>query len=179
MYRRFFLPEVRGGKIGSKKRYAGLLVEAGGSERLEFVGLESVRRDWSDVSKRFQNGLLDLVFHDQAVEDFVRGFVAGLRAGRFDRELVYRKAVRKNLDAYTKTTPPHVRAARRRQRPGGRLVEYVMTLNGPEPSGEETAPPDYAHYIEHQIKPVADAILRFLGTSFDSLLQSKRQLRLL
>src|SRR2546430_2589050 len=93
MYRRFFLPEVRGGKIGSKKRYAGLLVEAGGSERLEFVGLESVRRDWSDVSKRFQNGLLDLVFHDQAVEDFVRGFVAGLRAGRFDRELVYRKAV--------------------------------------------------------------------------------------
>ena len=35
------------------------------------------------------------------------------------------------------------------------------------------------HYIEHQIQPVADAILRFLGTSFDSLLQSKHQLRLL
>ena len=107
------------------------------------------------------------------------GFVAGLRAGRFDSELVYRKAVRKDLDAYTKTTPPHVRAARRRQRPGGSLVEYVMTLNGPEPAGEETAPPDYGHYIEHQIMPVADAILRFLGTSFDSILDSRRQLRLL
>ena len=41
------LPEVRGGKVGSKKRYAGLLVEADGSERIEFVGLESVRRDWT------------------------------------------------------------------------------------------------------------------------------------
>ena len=107
------MPEVRGGKAGSKKRYAGLLRGADGGEHIEFVGLESVRRDWSEVSKRFQLGLLERVFPDEPVEQFVRDFVADLRAGRFDDELAYRKAVRKDLDAYTKTTPPHVRAARK------------------------------------------------------------------
>lgn len=178
LYRRFLLPEVRGGKVGSKKRYAGLLVEAGGAEHIEFVGLESVRRDWTDLSKRFQQGLLDLVFHDRPFEGFVREFLDALRAGRFDGELVYRKAVRKNLGAYTKTTPPHVQAARKQRHATGPLIEYIVTANGPEPVGEETAPPDYAHYVEHQIKPVADAVLHFLGTDFDTLAGTRRQLSL-
>jgi DNA polymerase-2 len=179
LYHRFFLPEVRGGKVGSKKRYAGLLRDADGRERVEFVGLESVRRDWSEVSKRFQLGLLELVFRDQPVEDFVRRFLADLRAGSFDGELVYRKAVRKELDEYTKTTPPHVRAARKQSRPASRMVEYVMTRHGPEPVGEETAPPDYDHYVEHQIAPVADAILRFLKTDFATVAGTRKQLSLL
>jgi DNA polymerase-2 len=178
LYHRFFLPELRGGKGGSKKRYAGLLVDADGREQIEFVGLESVRRDWSEVSKRFQGGLLELVFRDQPVDDFIRRFLDELRAGRFDAELVYRKAVRKPLDLYTKTTPPHVQAARKQRGPAGRLVEYVVTRNGPEPAGEETAPPDYEHYVEHQIKPVADAILHFLGTDFDRVAGTKKQLSL-
>lgn len=177
LYTRFFLPEVRGGKVGSKKRYAGLVV-AGGNETIEFVGLESVRRDWSAVSKRFQRGLLDRVFHDHPVEDFVRVFVADLRAGRFDNELVYKKALRKELSAYTRTTPPHVKAARKQGGSPGRIVAYVITANGPEAVGALTAPPDYAHYIEHQIEPVADAILRFLGTDFATVMQTKRQLEL-
>jgi len=178
LYLRFFMPEIRSGKAGSKKRYAGLLRAPDGSERIEFVGLESVRRDWSEVSKRFQLGLLERVFRDEPVEELVREFLADLRAGRFDSELAYRKAVRKELDAYTKTTPPHVRAARKQQRQAGRIIAYTMTLHGPEPLGEETAAPDYAHYIEHQLKPVADAILRFLGTDFDTLSGAQRQLAL-
>ena len=178
LYRRFLLPEVRGGKVGSKKRYAGLLIEPDGSERVEFVGLEAVRRDWSAVSKRFQQGLLALVFHDQPVADYIRQFLDDLHAGRFDGELAYRKAVRKELAAYTKTTPPHVRAARRQRQRGSRIIEYVMTGNGPEPVGEETAAPDYAHYVEHQLKPVADAVLRFLATDFDTVADRQRQLSL-
>jgi DNA polymerase-2 len=177
-YLRFFLPEVRSGKTGSKKRYAGLLQDRDGKEYIEFVGLESVRRDWSAVSKRFQLGLLERVFADRPVDDFVRTFVADLRAGRFDSELGYRKAVRKDLEAYTKTTPPHVRAARRQQHQAGRIIAYTMTRHGPEPLGEETAPPDYAHYVEHQLKPVGDAILRFLGTDFDTASGAQRQLAL-
>ena len=177
-YRRFFLPEVRGGKIGSKKRYAGLVVGTDGREEIEFVGLESVRRDWSEVSKRFQRRLLDLVFHDHDVDEYVRQFLRDLRAGSFDAELVYRKAVRKNLDEYTKTTPPHVRAARKQQGQPSRIVEYVMTAHGPEPAGEETAAPDYDHYVEHQVKPVAEAVLSFLGKDFDTLVGARRQLSL-
>jgi DNA polymerase-2 len=177
LYRRFFLPEIRGGKIGSKKRYAGLLVDDG-TEQIEFVGLESVRRDWSEVSKRFQRELLQRVFHDQPVREFIRAFIADLRVGRFDDELTYKKAIRKELDAYTKTTPPHVKAARKQSGAPGRIIAYVMTLEGPEPVGQLTASPDYAHYIEHQIAPIADAVLRFLGTDFESIVQMKRQLAL-
>jgi DNA polymerase-2 len=177
LYQRFFLPEVRGGKVGSKKRYAGLLVEDG-REEIEFVGLESVRRDWSEVSKHFQRQLVELVFHDQPVHEFIRSFVADLRAGRFDDLLTYKKAIRKDIAAYTKTTPPHVKAARKQGTPAGRIIAYVMTLNGPEPLGDLSAPPDYTHYIEHQIAPIADAVLRFLGSDFDSIVQTKKQLAL-
>ncbi len=177
LYRRFFLPEVRGGKVGSKKRYAGLIVEDG-REDIEFVGLESVRRDWSEVSKRFQRELMQRVFHDQPVEAFIRGFLVDLCAGKFDDQLTYKKAIRKDIDAYTKTTPPHVKAARKQVAPTGRIIAYVMTRNGPEPLGDLTAPPDYPHYIEHQIAPIADAVLRFLGTDFDSIAQTKKQLAL-
>jgi len=93
VYARFFMPEVRGGAMGSKKRYAGLVVGESGEE-IELVGLEAVRRDWSGVARRFQRALLDLVFHDRPVADFILGFVADLRAGRFDGELAYRKAIR-------------------------------------------------------------------------------------
>lgn len=177
LYHRFFLPELRGGKGGSKKRYAGLLIEDG-REEIEFVGLESVRRDWSEVSKRFQHGLLERAFHDQPVEDFIHHFVADLRAGRFDDQLVYKKAIRKDIDAYTKTTPPHVKAARKQTGGSGRIIAYVMTTNGPEPVGQLTAPPDYEHYLQHQLEPVADAILRFLRSSFAGLVYPKRQLEL-
>ncbi|HLY39136.1 MAG TPA: DNA polymerase domain-containing protein, partial [Candidatus Binatia bacterium] len=174
VYARFFMPEVRGGAMGSKKRYAGLVGDA-----LEIVGLEAVRRDWSEVARRFQRELLGLVFHDQPVADFVRTFVAGLRAGRFDAELVYKKAIRKPLAEYTKTTPPHVKAARKQTGARGRIVAYVVTRAGPESVGETTAPPDYGHYVTQQLKPIADAILRFVGgPDFDELTGARRQLSL-
>jgi DNA polymerase-2 len=53
-----------------------------------------------------------------------------------------------------------------------------MTLKGPEPLGEETSAPDYAHYIEHQLRPVADAILRFRESDFDTAIGAQRQLSL-
>jgi DNA polymerase-2 len=178
VYARFFLPEVRGGAAGSKKRYAGLVMGPQGEE-LELVGLEAVRRDWSGVARRFQRALLDLVFHDRPVADFVRAFVADLRAGRFDGELVYRKAIRKPLADYTKTTPPHVKAARKQGGRAGRIIAYVMTRAGPEAVGETTAPPDYDHYVVHQLAPIADAVLRFLaGPDFDAMIGARRQLSL-
>jgi DNA polymerase-2 len=174
VYARFFMPEVRSGETGSKKRYAGLV-----GDRLELVGLEAVRRDWSQVARRFQTELLTLVFHDRPVDDFVRGFVADLRAGRHDDELAYRKAIRKPLTSYTKTTPPHVKAARKLGAPSGRIVTYLMTQVGPEAVGETTAPPDYAHYVTQQLRPIADAVLRLLGgPDFDAITGAPRQLSL-
>ncbi len=177
-YQRFFMPEVRSGTGGSKKRYAGLVADGGGS-RLEFVGLEAVRRDWTPLAKRFQRELLDRVFHDRPVEDFIRGFLAELRAGSLDGLLVYKKAVRKDLGAYTKTTPAHVKAARKQDGPPARIVEYVMTNAGPEPIDARQGTLDYEHYVEKQIEPIADAVLRLLGLHFADLVGRARQLELL
>ncbi len=176
-YRRFFMPEVRQGTGGSKKRYAGMLGD-GATARLELIGLEAVRRDWTPLAKRFQRELLDRVFHDRPVDDFVRDFLMILRQGALDDLLTYKKAVRKRLDDYTKTTPAHVKAARKQTGPPTRIVEYVVTDTGPEPVGDRRGTLDYEHYVEKQLEPIADALLRFVGVHFADLAGRPRQLEL-
>ncbi len=176
-YRRFFMPEVRQGTGGSKKRYAGLLGH-GSDARLEIVGLEAVRRDWTPLARRFQRELLDRVFHDRPVDDFVRDFLASLRRGALDDLLAYKKAVRKRLEDYTKTTPAHVKAARKQRGPRTRIVEYVVTDVGPEPVDERRGALDYEHYVTKQLEPIAEALLRFVGVHFADLAGRPRQLEL-
>ncbi len=176
-YRRFFMPEVRQGTGGSKKRYAGWIGGASAG-RLELVGLEAVRRDWTPLAKRFQRELLDRVFHDRPVDDFVRDFVAALRGGSLDDLLAYKKAVRKRLGDYTTTTPAHVKAARKQTGPPSRIIEYVITDAGPEPVDDRRGTLDYEHYVEKQLEPIADALLRFVGIHFADLVGRPRQLEL-
>lgn len=178
-YRRFLMPTIRGLEKGSKKRYAGL-VGQGESEHLVFKGLETVRTDWTMLAKQFQTRLYELVFHDEDPCDYVRTMVDETRAGRHDELLVYRKRLRQKLEEYQKNVPPHVRAARladeenlrrglpqRYQHRG--TISYLMTLAGPEPVEYRRSAIDYEHYIDKQLKPIADAILPFIGESFERI----------
>jgi DNA polymerase-2 len=167
LFSRLLLPSLRHSTQGSKKRYVGLV--RNGGERLVFVGLESVRRDWTELAKVFQHELVWRVFRDQPVEGYIRDFLAELRAGRLDELLVYRKALRKPSSEYTRTTPPHVQAARKMSGPPGRIIRYVFTTAGPEPAGERSDPLDYEHYVEKQIRPVAESILSLLGLSWEGV----------
>jgi DNA polymerase-2 len=175
---RFFMPRVRGGQGGSKKRYAGWR-----DGRLLVVGLESVRRDWPRLARRLQEGLLERVFTDVDPLPFVRAVAAELRAGALDGELVYVKRIRKGAaDRYVATTPPHVQAARKAGGAIGGVVRYVMTAEGPEPALPGRPLPagiDREHYVEKVLRPIADAILGELGTSFAEALGEPRQLQLL
>jgi DNA polymerase-2 len=168
---------LRGGSDGSKKRYAGLIRSADGT-RMEFVGLEAVRRDWTPLAKRFQRELLARVFHDEPVEDFIRGFLRDLHAGCLDALLVYKKAVHKELAPYTATTPAHVKAARKQDGPSGRIVEYVMTTAGPEPIDGRQGRLDYDHCVGKQSEPIADAVLRPLDVRLGDVIGRARQLTL-
>ncbi|CAM3585930.1 DNA polymerase II [Vibrio aerogenes CECT 7868] len=178
-YRKFFMPTIRGSETGSKKRYAGL-TGSGDKEQMIFKGLESVRTDWTPLAQRFQKQLYHRIFHDENPSDYVRTFVEKTLAGEFDHELVYRKRLRRRLNEYKKNIPPQVRAARladeQHRRMGKPLryqnrgtIEYVMTINGPEPLEFRVSLLDYQHYIDKQLKPVADAILPFIGCQFDDL----------
>ena len=152
-----------------------------GDASMAWVANFYVEHNWivCQFPQAFQEELLGLVLHDRPVVEFVRGFVAELRAGRFDAELAYRKAIRKPLAEYTRTTPPHVKAARKQRVAAGRMVTYVVTRAGPEAVGETTAPPDYEHYVTQQLRPLADAVLRVIGgPDFDEIVGARRQLSL-
>jgi len=111
-YLRFFMPTIRGSELGSKKRYAGLS-RRGGELELEFTGLEAVRSDWTPLAREFQRELYRRVFHDEPFEEYVRATADALFSGRRDRDLVYRKRLRRRLEDYEKNVPPHVQAARK------------------------------------------------------------------
>ena len=168
LFVRFVMPTVRGERTGSKKRYAGLVRDADGEHQLVFKGLESVRTDWTPLAREFQRELYRRVFLQQPFEDYVRKTVEDLLAGKLDEQLVYRKRLRRPVSEYRKNIPPHVQAAKQLARPS-RWVSYVITSNGPVPVEDGLPRPDYEHYRERQLAPVADGILSFLDTSFAAL----------
>ena len=168
LFERFLMPTVRGAATGTKKRYAGLARRGDGAPELIFKGLETVRTDWTPLARRFQRELYRMVFLDEPCEGYVRATHDALFAGALDAELVYRKRMRRPIDAYTRNVPPHVQAARLQSSPGP-WVSYVVTANGPLPIEALDAKPDYEHYRDRQLAPAADGILRFLGTSFETL----------
>ncbi|MCB9358443.1 DNA polymerase II [Candidatus Woesearchaeota archaeon] len=178
VYKRFFMPRVRGSDVGAKKRYAGIL-EKEGKDKIDFVGLEFVRSDWTSIAKEFQLELLNKVFNEEQVVDYVRKFIKDLRAGKYDDKLIYRKQIRKSVSSYTKTTPPHIQAARKIGRDDTGLIDYVMTKDGPEEIDHMKSKPDYEHYIEKQIKPIADSVLGFFDAEFDDLIKDHKQNTLL
>ncbi|CAH1532165.1 DNA polymerase II [Vibrio harveyi] len=178
-YRKFLMPTIRGAETGSKKRYAGLIGE-GEKERIIFKGLESARTDWTPLAQRFQNTLYLMIFHDEDPSDYVREMVEKTNSGEFDDQLVYQKRLRRKLHEYQKNIPPQVRAARLADDINAKLgrplqyqnrgrIEYLITVNGPEPHEYRNSPIDYQHYIDKQLKPIADAILPFIGTDFEQL----------
>lgn len=178
-YRKFLMPTIRGAETGSKKRYAGLIGN-GDQERIIFKGLESARTDWTPLAQRFQQELYRMVFHGESPEAYIRHIVAQTQNGELDDELVYQKRLRRRLHEYQKNIPPQVRAAKMADMINERLgrplqyqnkgvIEYVITVNGPEPHEYTQSPLDYDHYIDKQLRPVADGILPFIGLQFDQL----------
>ena len=196
-YERFFIPAVRGGKRGATKRYVAM---RGGE--LEFTGMEVVRRDWTDLAHEVQRELYRRLFAGEPMEEYLRGIVAEVSAGRRDSQLVYRKSLRKASGEY-RAVPPHVVAARKLQaaaenrraeraesgrrgpeRPdpdaaGMRgIIDYYITVEGPEPAAQRQSALDYEHYISRQIEPIAEPVLATQRITFDEVRRNERQLEL-
>ena len=177
LYLRLCLPAMRHGTAGARKRYAGL-VEGTDGARVLFTGMEAVRGDWTDLARSVQRELYARLFADQPVLEYLREVVADLRRGRFDDQLVYRKSLRKAPEAYTATTPPHVAAARKMAGKRRGRVAYVITTDGPEPADDRRHPIDHEHYVEKQLRAVAEPVLALLGQDFDDVSGSRKQLSL-
>ena len=178
-FSQFLMPTIRGSELGSKKRYAGLKTNKDGFE-LIFKGLETVRSDWTQLAKNFQLKLYTMVFAGQSVQEYVLQIIQDTRAGKLDEQLIYRKRIRRRLALYVKNVPPHVKAARLADQQNEALgktlkyqhkgwISYVITINGPQAIEYLSSPIDYDHYVEKQIKPIAEGILPFIDLSFESM----------
>lgn len=187
-FSQFLMPTIRGSEAGSKKRYAGLIIDPETQdEKIVFKGLENVRTDWTQLARQFQAELFEYVFHQRDPSDLIKKTVADTLAGKRDADLVYTKQLRRKLDHYTKNLPPQVRAARMADQQNLALgkslkyqnkgwIAYLITTNGPEPLEYQTSAINYDHYIDKQVKPIADGVLPFVGMDFDSLISNQGEL---
>jgi DNA polymerase-2 len=161
----------------AKKRYAGLVYD-NGKEELEIVGLEAIRGDWTEAAQEFQKELLLKVFRKQEFKKFIKDYIESIRSGKLDEKLMYRKSIRKSLSEYTKITPPHVKAARKLEVLDSNIIEYFITVKGPEPKQKLKNKLDYDYYIDKQIKPIANQVLGLVGEVFEDITEGSKQKKL-
>ena len=109
LYTKLFLASVRHGSGGARKRYAGV-IHGADPANVEFVGMEVVRRDWTELAKQVQRELYSRLFNGQPVDQYLTDVVGQVRRGELDHALVYRKGLRKECRRIHRQHP----AARRR-----------------------------------------------------------------
>ncbi len=172
-YPKFFLPAMRSTKEGARKRYAGYMENG----EIDFKGLEVVRSDWTELAKTFQTELFERFFKNLELIDWIKNFIEKLKNGEFDNLLIYKKKLTKKAEEYTKITPPHIKAARLEDPDNKRNlkeIQYIITNNGPIPISIKPENIDYNHYIEKQIKPLADGVLFAINISFDEIIEGRQ-----
>ncbi len=124
--------------------------------------------DVSMLKRAKDRGILQIELVD--IRDFAEG-----KSKKVDDKLVYRKQLRKPVDEYTTNVPPHAQAAELLKNPG-RIIHYYITKAGPQPIENVSAPLDYEHYIDCQIKPIADSILEWTHLDFNDIVTGQQDL---
>lgn len=183
VYKKVFFTEA-------KKRYVGLTVDG----KIDVVGFEAVRGDWSELAKETQIRVAELVLKTGNVEDaveYVRRVIEDLKKGKIDlRKLVIWKTLAKRLEEYV-AEQPHIVVARMMKQMGikvgpGSKIGYIV-VKGSGPLSKKVKPyfivkpseVDVEYYIDKQIIPAALRILSYFGVTEKRLKSGGRQTSLL
>ncbi len=160
----------------TKKKYA-LIDEEG---KITTRGLEVVRRDWSEIARETQARVLEAILRDGDVEEaasIVREVTEKLSKYEIPPEkLVIHEQITRNIRDY-KAIGPHVALAKRLESKGikvkpGTLISYIVLRGDGRISdrvilAEEFDPTvhryDADYYIENQVLPAVERILRAFG----------------
>lgn len=178
--RGIFIPKEIGGGV-AKKRYA-LIDESG---NLKIRGLEKVRRDWSELSKRTQEGILRLILEKKDIKgaiELVKENIKKLRELMVDiKDLVVYEQLSKPISEY-KLISPHIGAAKKLVEKGipvgeGSVIGFVIE-KGKGAISERAQPIEFAnlknvdtdYYINNQILPASLRILKVLGVMEEDIL---------
>lgn len=187
--------------ILAKKRYAGWLwerVSDGWSDHIIAKGIETVRRDWCDLTGQVLSRVLEIVLKEQNPQgafNYVRDLLNRLRAGQIPLEqLVITKGLTKSPQDY-KGVQPHVELAKklRRRNPArapavGDRIGFVI-VQGSQLLSERAEDPEWVrsqglkidsrYYIESQILPPLERVFEAMGIDRSRLLGEGRQLLLI
>lgn len=169
IYRRVFFTEA-------KKRYVGLTEDG----RIDIVGFEAVRGDWTDIAKEVQEEVARIVLTTKNVSEavnHVRKVIDDVRSGRVDIEkLIIWKTLTKKVSEY-EVDAPHVMAAKRLEKLGirpdvGSKIGYVIVRGSGNISSRaypymlvKPGDVDVDYYINHQVIPAALRILSYFGVT--------------
>ncbi len=174
----------------AKKRYA--LINF--SDQLKIVGFEYVRRDWSQIAKKTQRGVIEALLKEgdpkKSVE-IVKEAIKRLQEGQVPKkELVVLTQIKRKLDKYD-SIGPHVAAAKKAVDRGkeieiGSVIGFIVTKGNGKSISERAELEEYVkegnydseYYIHHQVLPAILRILNELGYSEQDLLQGGKQSRL-
>lgn len=177
--RGIFIPKEIGGGV-AKKRYA-LIDESG---NLKIRGLEKVRRDWSELSKRTQEGILRLVLEKKDIKgaiELVKESIKKLKELKVEiKDLVVYEQLSKPISEY-KLISPHIGAAKKLLEKGipvgeGSVIGFVIE-RGKGGISERAQPIEFAnlknvdtdYYINNQIIPASLRILKVLGVKEEDI----------
>ncbi|MEK0159134.1 DNA polymerase II [Pseudoalteromonas piscicida] len=160
-YSPFFMPTIRGQEVGSKKRYVGQIRELG-EQKLVFKGMETVRSDWTEIAKEYQQAIIRALFDGLDTVEITHQYINEIFAGKVDEKLIYKKKLGKSVELYTKNIPPQVKAAKQAIEDGllqtakkGAQIPYYLSTDGPKFAQQgKLVDIDYYQYVEKQILPI-------------------------
>jgi len=179
----------------AKKRYALWLFEpknSGWEDKIKVKGMETVRRDWCELTSITLNKVLKLVLIegdvDRAVEH-VRNVVSDVRNldpgkdAEIIEKLVLTRTLTRKSDSY-KNKQPHLTVAENlKKRTGvmpsiGTRIPFVIVAGkglfvdraeDPDYVREHNVPIDVDYYVKKQILPPVERILEVFGVNISSL----------
>jgi DNA polymerase I len=182
----------------TKKRYAGLSCEKVNGEWKEKIlmkGIETIRRDWCDLTSKTLFNVLNVLLREQDVKKAL-SYVKDV-LGKLDRnevpveDLIVTKSISKPLKDY-KGVQPHIELVKKmRQRypasaPGiGDRVEFVI-VKGTQLMSARAEDPEYVkkhglkidsrYYIESQVLPPLERVFEAIGIGKQELMTVGKQL---
>jgi DNA polymerase I len=184
----------------TKKRYAAWAFEFDGGvwkDRMETKGIETVRRDWCDLTSETIEKVLDIILKKNDTKLAVQYFkdvINNMVKGKIPiQKLIITKTMTKKADGYVGIQPHAelVKKIRKRspaEAPGvGDRIGYVI-IKGLELLSKRAEDPLYViekgleidskYYIENQLLPPLERIFSALGVSKTELLGKGKQISL-
>ena len=171
--------------VGAKKKYA--LLRKDGS--LKITGFETVRRNWSPLSKDVQEKVLELVLQEKVSDalKYVKDTIKELRSGKVElAKLILKTQITRELSSYS-SFAPHVKVAQEMKEKGeivdaGTIISFIIVKGkglirdrAKIPSEVTAGEYDAKYYVDHQLIPAVSSIFAVLGYNEDVVFRESSQ----